>query len=118
VVYARPGDHMTWITRGYLHEGVIAGFFADGTDAHLWAAYGEEARSEAPRDARHDEIVKEAAALAPVPRPPLPPRCSCHRAEAGDASAIAALLGGVFSDYPTPLTPRALGGRIADGAHL
>ena len=55
-VYAPPEEESAWVRRGFLKEGEIRGYFADGIDTHLWARYGGDGRDEAPRDGEHDEI--------------------------------------------------------------
>lgn len=117
IVYARPGEPMTWITAGYLNEGVIEGFFADGGDAHMWVAFGSEERSDALRDGEHDEIVKIAAAkpiIAPVPAPGF----ACLRAEPEQAGLIAELMTATFTEYPTPINPDIIEKQIASGSHI
>ncbi|MGD9546028.1 MAG: GNAT family N-acetyltransferase [Candidatus Krumholzibacteriia bacterium] len=116
-VYARPGDEMSWVTAGYLHEGIIQGFFADGDDAHIWAAFGDEQRSDAPRDAEHDRIVQIAAAKDPI-QPEPAPGFFCHRADPPHAPAIAELMDATFADYPTPIAPEIIRDQIAEGTHV
>jgi len=117
IVYARPGGFETWVTAGYLHEGIIAGFFADGQEAHMWAVFGDETRSDAPRDARHDEIVRIAAAK-PVVTPEPAPEFSCRRAGTDLAQPIVDLMTDTFPDYPTPISADLIGRQIANGTNI
>lgn len=117
IVYARPGEPMTWVTAGYLHEGVIEGFFADGGDAHMWAAFGREERSDAPRDGEHDQIVRIAAAK-PIIAPEPAPGFACLRAEPELAGPIAELMTATFPAYPTPIKPELIEEQIAAGSHV
>lgn len=116
-VYSRSDDEAAWVAAGWLYEGAILGFFRDGAPAHLWAMYGDEARSDAPRDAEHDAIVETAAAKEPV-TPSLASGSFCHRADAAGAGAVAAIMGEVFPDYPTPITRGIIAEQIASGANI
>ncbi len=101
-VYALPGDDMDWITRGFLGEGFIRGFFPDGIDARIWARYADDGRDEAPRDGEHDRIA--AHACTKEPRTPAPPDdLDCRPAREDDAAEVSALLRATFPEYPTPL---------------
>jgi putative beta-lysine N-acetyltransferase len=111
IVYGLPGDEMAWVRRGYVREGVILGYFADGHDAWIWSAFAPGGRDEAPRDDRHDEIVA-LAADKPTVEPPRPEGFRCRRAGVDDAEVISALLQEVFPRYPTPTDPAAVRARI------
>jgi putative beta-lysine N-acetyltransferase len=111
--YAPPEEEADWVRRGFLKEGVILGYFADGVDAHLWARYGEDGRDEAPRDAEHDRIV--AVALDKEPAEPAAPQdLECRPAREDDAPALALLLKATFPDYPSPLDAGSLAAGIRD----
>ncbi len=101
IAYGLPGDEMAWVRRGYVREGIILGYFADGQDAWIWSAFAPGGRDEAPRDDRHDEIIA-LAADKPTVEPPRPAGFRCRRAEVHDAKAISTLLQQVFPEYPTP----------------
>ena len=115
-VYALPGDEIPWVTRGFLKEGVIQGFFADGIDAHIWALYGEDGRDEAPRDAQHDEIVAHALGKEPV-TPEAPTGYTCLAATESDAAAISELMGRTFADYPSSLDADTIATSIREETH-
>lgn len=102
IVYGLPGREMEWVRRGYVREGVILGYFADGRDAWIWSAFADGPRDLAPRDAEHDAIV-ELAGAKPAARPTLPEGYRCRTAGPADAGAVAALLQDTFSAYPSPL---------------
>jgi len=116
-IYARPGREMSWMTSGFLSEGFIAGYFADGEDAQIWVAFGNETRAEAPRDGLHDDIVRLAAAKPIiVPRP----AAGCESVAAGLdlAPAIAELMLATFDDYPTPISLEIIAEQIRSGSNV
>ncbi len=117
IVYARPGREMSWITAGYLREGSIAGFFSDGEDAEIWAAFGDDFRIEAPRDEQHDETVRIAAAKEIV-RPTAAAGYTSRRAEPSHAATIADLMTTTFDEYPTPISTEIIHRQIASGSNL
>jgi putative beta-lysine N-acetyltransferase len=114
-VYALPGDEMAWITRGFLKEGVILGFFADGINAHVWARFADDGRDLAPRDAEHDRIL--IAAAAKTPRLPQPQQdLTLRTADEDDAAAVSQLLQDTFSEYPTSLDADVIRNDMLEGA--
>lgn len=113
-IYAPPEEELDWIRQGFLREGTINGFFADGVAAHLWARYSDDGRDEAPRDGEHDQIVALAGAKEPG-EPVKPEGFTCRVATEDDAPALATLLAATFSDYPTPLDAESLRSDIAGG---
>lgn len=117
IVYGLPGDEMAWVRRGYLREGIILGYFADGSDAWIWSAFAPDGRDLAPRDDRHDEIV-DLAADKPTVEPAPPAGFRCRRAGPDDAEAVSALLRRVFPDYPTPTDPATVHRQIARGDNV
>lgn len=117
IVYGLPGDEMAWVRQGYVREGIILGYFADGTDAWIWSAFAPGGRDLAPRDGRHDEIV-DLAADKPTVEPAPPAGYRCRRAGPDDADAISALLGEVFPDYPTPTDPATVRRQIEQAANV
>ena len=117
IVYARPGGERSWTVAGYQREGSLAGFFDDGEAAHIWAAFGEESRADAPRDDEHDEIVRVAAAK-PVARPVPAAGFASHRADPALAEPIADLMQATFTDYPSPITTDVIAGQIESGSHV
>ncbi len=115
-VYALPGEEEAWIRGMFLNEGFIAGFFADGVPAELWARYADDSRMDAPRDGEHDEIVALAAEKV-TRRPELPDGYSCRVADPADADQLASLLQDTFSEYPVPLSAGHLSRAMAEGAN-
>ncbi len=109
-VYARPGDG--WRRHGFEREAIIRGFFADGTDAWLWALYTDLERGRDQREEEHMIITKIASAKAPATPELNTVEYTCCRAVAGDAGEIAALLLEIFPDYPSPLTEEYIRNRI------
>ena len=117
IVYGLPGDEPEWVRRGYLREGIILGYFADGTDAWLWSAFAADGRDLAPGDERHDRIV-DLAADKPTVDPAPPDGFSCRRAGCDDAPELSRLLGEVFPDYPTPTDPDTVRRQISGGSNV
>ena len=113
-VYARSAQAESWRELGFACEGRILGYFRDGDDASVWAAYGDEARCRDPRSAEHDRIVEIARGKEPA-LPKLPDDYVSQAGGKEHAAEIAALLGGTFSDYPTPLTAAEIGYAIENG---
>jgi putative beta-lysine N-acetyltransferase len=117
IVYGLPGDEMEWVRRGFIREGVILGYFADGQDAWIWSAFNEGQRDMAPHDGEHEQIVA-LAVDKPTIEPDLPDGFSCRRARQPDAEAISELLGTVFPDYPTPTDAGTVATQIATGSNI
>ena len=117
IIYGLPGDELEWARRGYLREGIILGYFADGTDAWIWSAFASDGRDLAPRDERHDRIVDLAADKLTV-APAAPAGFSCRRAGPDDAEELSQLLREVFPDYPTPTDPTTVRRRISGGGSV
>ena len=117
IVYGLPGDEMAWVREGYIREGIILGYFADGADAWLWSAFADDGRDLAPRDGEHDRIV-ELAAARPTVEPEAPAGYRCRRAEPADALAISALMGEVFPEHPTPTDADTVRERIGTRSHV
>ena len=117
IVYGLPGDEMTWVRHGFVREGIIWRFFADGTDAWIWSAFADDGRDLAPRDGRHEEIVT-LAAEKPTVEPEAPAGYDCRRAAPADAPAISALLNEVFPDYPTPTDSQTVRRQIETASNV
>jgi putative beta-lysine N-acetyltransferase len=112
IVYARPGQE-DWRGLGLRREAVIWGFFGNGDNAELWTAYPLPLRG---KDIRQDE-GDQVAALAvhkEKTEPVLPAGYSCVPATATDAPQIAALMGLVFKDYPTPISAPRIAQAISE----
>ena len=102
-VYALPGEADSWEELGFQKEAVIRGFYED-EDAHLWAAYTEEARACSERESLHQTNVAIAVAKPVSPEVKLPGGFHCEVAAAEDSLEIADLMGNTFTDYPTPIS--------------
>jgi beta-lysine N6-acetyltransferase len=113
--YARPGGDEGWENLGFRAEGTIRGYFRDDTDAHLWAAYPDSSREEAPREQLHDQTVSLALSKDRLSSPGLPEGFVCQVATPLDAPEIASLLLEAFADYPTPINPQEIGDQIEQG---
>lgn len=117
IVYARPGRDLSWVSAGYQREGSIAGFFSDGEDAIIWAAFGEGGRMDAPRNEQHNETVRIASAKKII-QPTAAPGYTSRRAESRHADAIAGLMIKTFEEYPTPISKGIIRKLITDGSNL
>jgi len=106
VVYSH-NDSDAWKKLGFDYEGVINGYFRDGSEAHLWARYSEDARSEEDDMSDLDEIVKLASAKD-VEEPTIPQEISTRMATEADADRLAALLNHTFDEYPKELTGESI----------
>lgn len=117
IVYARGGDEMPWVRRGYFREGHIERFFADRAPAHLWSRFAGD-RDETPEEAAHDEAVR--ACLAKDPRiPPDPvPGYRYRVATEEDVPALGVLLRDTFPEYPTSIDDQALAEKVRLGENL
>ncbi len=118
LVYGKGGTEAEWVTAGFLFEGVIEGFFADGSDVQMWAAYGENERSDAPHDAIHNQTVLLASPKDVVQPDDPAPGYTSRLATAEHAPAIAELMLQTFADYPTPISTEIIAGQIRTGSNL
>ena len=116
-VYALSAQQEAWRDQGFRYEGRILGYFRDGDDATVWAAYGDDKRGKDPCAAKHDRIVDIARGKQPA-LPSLPEGYVSHIGEKRHAGEIAELLSGTFSDYPTPLTAADVGYAIENGLNV
>ena len=117
IVYGLPGDEMTWVRQGYVREGIIWRFFADGTDTWIWSAFADNGRDLAPRDGEHEQIVSLAAGK-PTVEPSPPEGFHCRRARGDDAGMVSALLREVCPDYPTPTDADTVRAQIETGSNV
>ncbi len=116
-VYARPAEAEAWRERGFRCEGRILGYFRDGDDAAVWAAYGDRERGLEPRREEHDRIVDLARGKSPSVSL-LTDEYISHVAEPAHADEIAALLAETFSDYPTPVSAEVVRYAIENGLNV
>lgn len=101
--YALPGEEQTWEDMGFRQEAVIRGFYQDGIDAHLWAAYPNPNRVDCDKEPIHQAGVAIAEAKTPLEVASLPNGFECRLAEPADAVEIAELMTRIFPVYPTPI---------------
>lgn len=115
VVYANGEDPAGWDDLGFVHEGTIRGYFASGSDATIRSLFVNPDRMRNPRQAEHDSHVE--IALACDPREPvLAEDLVCEIGTPEDAESIAALMEGIFSEYPDPISPDWVVDSIEDGS--
>lgn len=113
--YTRPGGDDAWRSAGWREEGTIRGYFADGADSVLRARYTDPERAADPRGDEHRRAVELARAKEPA-APRLPEGYTSAPAGPADAAEIGALMGSVFADYPSSLTPDHLARLITTGS--
>ena len=116
--YALPGNSYEWAALGFREEGVIRGYFEDGADAHLWAAYSEAGRETNVREELHEHGIQIALSKSPLVRPELPEGYVCQTARPEDTPEITALLQSTFTDYPSPLVEETIATAIETQANL
>lgn len=110
--YALPGDGRDWTEMGFRREAVIRGFYPDGVDAHLWAAYADPERLSSANEPVHQAGVAIAQSKGRLLAPELPDGFDCRIAEPGDAEQIAGLMTQTFEDYPTPIESELINEQI------
>ena len=101
--YAVPGEEQAWEEMGFRQEAVIRGFYPDGVDAHLWAAYPNADRLSCDKEGVHQAGVILAESKSVIETPELAPSFECRTAGPADAAEIAALMTRTFPVYPTPI---------------
>lgn len=102
IVYSKSGQKTPFETLGFNHEAVVDGFFADGSDAHLYSCFLDAQRGRQNPNERVHECLrlaqdKEAAAFE------IPAAMTARRAMSNDAQALHEFLARHFDDYPTPI---------------
>jgi putative beta-lysine N-acetyltransferase len=110
VVYARPGQE-GWRELGLRLEAEIRGYFSNGDNAELWAAYPLPVHVRDARRRMADTVLNLARAKEQT-EPSLRPGFSIVRATPADAPAIAALLAGSSQG----VTPERIAAAIRDGS--
>lgn len=120
-VYAADDDE-AWAVGGYSREGVLRGFFADGSDAVLWTRYSDDERATESNADEHERILgiaktkmTESAQPEEVDRPQaaVPDPYRLRSASPSDAAAISQLMTSVFDEYPSSMTEEHLSKQIA-----
>jgi len=108
LVFAVAGRNTAWQNRGFIREGTINSYWADGTTVELWTitrgSRARETRATTPVDATL------------IAGPSLPDHWQCRPAGIADAAEIRALLSNAFGDYPVPADPGAIRYALASGA--
>lgn len=115
--YALPGESSLWEDLGFRQEAVIRGFYPDGVDAHLWAAYPNPARESSPNEAQHQNAVVVAEAKEAIAHTDLLSGFECRVAAPDDAADIAELMARTFPVYPSPISEHIIGEQIRTEAN-
>lgn len=118
LAYSRAGQDQQWLQLGWRREGLIRGFFADSSEAHLWAAYTELSRAREHGRPEHEESLKVALSRPPLASAILPEGYRTSLATSSMAGEISALLQSTFPVYPTPLHPGHIAEAIESRANL
>lgn len=115
ILYARDDDR-GWQRRGFVPEGTIDRYFADGRHAVVMSKFTDGARSVNVREREEDRIValsRENSSRALVVS--FPAGFSCRVADVEDSEAISTLLQSTFEDYPDPIDRDTVARWIRDG---
>ena len=115
--YALPGESQLWEELGFRQEAVIRGFYAEGVDAHLWAAYPNPAREACEKDEAHRVGVEVAQSKASLETVALPEGFECRVAALADASDIADLMANTFPVYPSAISEHIISEQIRTEAN-
>ena len=116
--YAREGTRQQWESLGFRLEGRIKGFFRDGTEATLWAAYLQPQRGQEQGRQDHEACLAVAQSKSKIARVQLPAGYTSHVVKPEEGPIVAALMRSIFPVYPTPLTDDAIGQLIRSGSNL
>jgi GNAT superfamily N-acetyltransferase len=112
LVFAPLEQARRWSALGFLSEGSVAGYWANGRRAHLWAkSWGPRAAAASGGDAAPSADVPRVRRRVPV----LADEWLCRPAEPRDAAAIGDLLRAVFPTYPIPEDPGTIRYALASG---
>lgn len=114
VVYVKNDDSSGWDDLGFVSEGTIRGYFADGSDATIRSHFLDGERGVNPRGVEHDEYVGIARACTSS-EPRLADGFSCEIGTAEDSEAIASLMEGIFTEYPDPISPEWVVDALEEG---
>jgi putative beta-lysine N-acetyltransferase len=116
--YARAGHRQQWEALGFRQEGSIRGFFRDGTDALLWAAYPQPQRGEERDKHLHAACLALALSKDLLGKTQLPSGYASEIVDAEHAAEAAALLRQVFPVYPSSLSNLHVEGLIRSGSNV
>lgn len=103
VAYVKNADARGWDELGFVEEGTIRGYYADGRDATIRSHFIDPARGRSSLQDDHDHNVEVARRLD-ASEPVLAGGFSCEVATSADAEPIAVLMQGIFSEYPDPIS--------------
>ncbi len=108
-----PGTQdKSWKEAGFRMEGVIRSFYADDSDAVLWARYSDQKRAVEPQENEHEKVLEIARTKTEAVLV-VPGEFRMRRAVADDAEPISALLQDVFTEYPSETSAEHLAKHIA-----
>lgn len=116
--YARAGHRQQWEASGFRLEGSIRGFFRDGSDASLWAAYPQPHRGVERDQHLHEACLELALSKQLLRETKLPDGYTSELVEAGQSGEAAALLRQVFPVYPTGLSNEHIEKLIRSGSNV
>lgn len=118
IAYARAGHRRQWEALGFRLEGSIRGFFRDGSDATLWAAYPQPHRGVEREKQLHEACLNLALSKELLLEARLPTGYTSELVAAEQAGEAAALLRKVFPVYPTSLTNEHIESVIRSGSNV
>lgn len=102
IVKARHEHWQTFLSHGYMLEGIFKGYF-NGNDAYSMALYLSDERRTSRYWMEEDHILQQILDLPGKMDKPLPNSYNMRMATIQDAKALAKLYGEVFKVYPTPM---------------
>ena len=103
IAYSRQPSKSAFEALGFNYEAVIEGYFADGSDAHLFSCFFDARRGRLNPNERAHEILREAMSKK-IERAEVPVSMTSRRASPSDAAALHGFLAARFDDYPTPIS--------------
>lgn len=102
-VKARKEHWQTFLSCGYMLEGIFKGYF-NGSDAYSMALYLSEERRNSSYWMEEDQILRQILSISNRKSDKaLPDAYEMRMASVQDAKALAELYGEVFKVYPTPM---------------
>jgi len=116
--YARGGHPRQWEALGFRREGNIQGFFRDGSDAAIWAAYPQVQRAQEPEKSVHDACLAVAQSKGLLGEAWLPAGYTSDLVGPGQAREVAALMRSIFPVYPTCLSDEQIERLIRSGCSV
>ncbi|HBI03031.1 MAG TPA: putative beta-lysine N-acetyltransferase, partial [Paenibacillaceae bacterium] len=102
-VKVRSEHWRSFLSRGFMVEGVYSGYFR-GSDAYCMSFYYDERRRISNQWKKEDEILQRVLRLSiQTDKPLLPDSFVLRKATSEDASILSRLYGSIFVSYPTPV---------------